>query len=243
MKVTVVLVLFIFLVNALLKAWYYRVFLFSIVIAVGLTLNFCPWSCPSLWQKDPFRWKRRYCKAPSCYTLTSVAWKSYVPIRQAQLPKDKIKLAYVDLNGAHPNRFRTGLFKQTGIKIHWIDDAIFKKIDITGNNKVDEIPFDFYRKANGGSLQKIKTSSSYVRSTGRDTKSCTISQNGKECSNTIYDALSSDGFRVLAIAIKHIEHKLRYSKWMNPIWTLSDSLPFRIHQKKMSTKMAMILPA
>jgi Mg2+-importing ATPase len=220
MKVTVVLVLFIFLVNALLKHDIIESFLFSIAIAVGLTPELLPMIMSISMAKGSLQMAKKGVIVKHLPAIPNFgSMEVLCTDKTGTITEDKIKLIkYVDLNGALSEQVfelaYLNSFYQTGIK-NPLDDAIlsFKKIDITGNNKVDEIPFDFYRKRMSVVFQKNQDIIIICKGAPEEIlKSCTISQEWKRMAQTQYDALSSDGFRVLAIAIKHIEHKLRYSK-------------------------------
>jgi Mg2+-importing ATPase len=103
---------------------------------------------------------------------------------------------------------------QTGIK-NPLDDAIlnFKKPDISSYHKVDEIPFDFYRKRMSVVLSETDQPLLICKGAPEEIlKVCSLSDLFPDKAMQQYEKLSSEGFRVLAIASKNIDAKPIFSK-------------------------------
>jgi P-type Mg2+ transporter len=135
------------------------------------------------------------------------------------LTEDKIRLVkYIDTTGKSDDElfllaFLNSFF-QTGIK-NPLDDAVlsYKQADISGYKKIDEIPFDFFRKRmsvvvenNGQHLLICKGAPEEIF------KVCVNQNQIITQANQQYEMQSADGFRVLAIAVKEVLQQTKFTK-------------------------------
>jgi Mg2+-importing ATPase len=135
------------------------------------------------------------------------------------LTEDKIKLIkYVDANGDTSDKVLRFAYLnshfQTGIK-NPLDDAILahKKLDISACQKTDEIPFDFYRKRMSVVINETGQTTLICKGAPEEIlKVCTQDSSFLSLAFKQYEALSADGFRVLAIAVKTVGKQQKFSK-------------------------------
>jgi Mg2+-importing ATPase len=135
------------------------------------------------------------------------------------LTEDKIKLVKcVDVTGNDSaNVFQLAYINssfQTGIK-NPLDDAILavKTLDISSFSKIDEIPFDFYRKRMSVAVKKGDQATIICKGAPEEIlKVCTQDKKFIGAALEQYELLSADGFRVLGIATKHVFDQLKFSK-------------------------------
>lgn len=219
MKVTLILVLFIFFVNAILKHDIIESFFFSIAIAVGLTPELLPMVMSVTMAKGSIRMAKKGIIVKRLSAIPSLgSMEVLCTDKTGTITEDKIKLIKcIDLEEKESESLFVyaylNSFFQTGIK-NPLDDAIinFGKPQISSYHKIDEIPFDFLRKkmsivVNDGSNNILICKGAPEEILKSD--SLTIEEHKK--ANNIYESLSKDGFRVLAIAIREIEQKPKYT--------------------------------
>ncbi|MFN3480071.1 MAG: cation-translocating P-type ATPase, partial [Thermodesulfovibrionales bacterium] len=230
MEVTLILILIVFAVNVYFRHPVIEALLFSLALAVGLTPQLLPAiisvnlskGSQSMSKKgvivkrlaaiENFGTMDILC-TDKTGTLTEgkVYLHEYCDIKQN---RDKKIIFYAFLNS----------FYQTGLK-NPIDEAIvsFEKQDISGYEKVDEIPYDFQRKrlsivvkeqGNGyiliskGALKRILDVCEYIEIEGKKHE---INPYLDEI-NRFYHEWSTKGLRILGIAYKNVEEKKVYSK-------------------------------
>jgi Mg2+-importing ATPase len=230
MRYTLLLVLFIFLFNSIMKHNILQSFMFSVAVAVGLTPELLPMIMSVNMAKGSLNMAK---KGAIVKTLSSIPNFGSMDIlctdKTGTLTEDKIKLIkYTDVFGnsskkvlkfAYVNSsFHTGITNP-------LDSAIlnFKKIQTAGYEKIDEIPFDFVRRKMSivvknlnklhiitkGSPEEVFKSSTVYEINGRQLK---LDQKVKDKITHQYHNLSSQGYRVLAIAYKDVKRKKEYTK-------------------------------
>ncbi len=225
MKSTLFLVILIFLFNALFKQNLLESFMFSLAVAVGLTPELLPMVMSVTMARGSLDMAK---KGAIVKKLSSISNFGSMDIlctdKTGTLTEDKIKLVkYIDVIGKNDDRVLLYAYLNSimhaGIK-NPLDDAIvhFRKINIAGFKKVDEIPFDFIRKRMSivvskgekeylitkGAPEEIFKVCSYYQIGGKREK---ITSNNLEKITRQYHFLSEQGHRVLAIATKDIKHK------------------------------------
>jgi Mg2+-importing ATPase len=220
MRITLVLVLFIFLVNAVLKHDLLESFLFSLAIAVGLTPELLPMVMAVSMSKGSLQMAKKGVIVKKLSAIPNFgSMEVLCTDKTGTITEDKIKLIKcVDTEGNESDElFRLAYFNsffQTGIK-NPLDDAVLthQPIDVSLVQKIDEIPFDFSRKRmsvvvkiNGLSLMICKGAPEEIFKTN-NTGPGNIAK-----ANEQYQLLSADGFRVLAIAVKEVGTQARFSK-------------------------------
>jgi len=225
------MVLFIFAINALRRGNFIESLLFSLGVAVGLTPEMLPMLVAINLSKGAIAMSKREVIVKRLNSIQNFgAMDVLCTDKTGTLTLDKIVLEkHCDVvrkkEDAVLRYAYINSFYQTGLK-NLLDRAILKheKILIEQFKKVDEIPFDFSRKimsvvvevdskhriiSKGASEEVFKRCTRYeLEGEILDMEGLILTDLKEECDN-----LSSDGFRVLAIAYKDIENKKEiYSK-------------------------------
>ncbi len=226
-RMMVLLVIFIFVVNALLKGNYLEAFLFAIAVAVGLTPEMLPMIITVNLSKGAMDMAKKEVIVKRLNSIQNFgAMDILCTDKTGTLTLNTIVLEkHCDVLGRESEDvLRYGYinsFYQTGLK-NLLDKALLKyeKFSVSQYKKVDEMPFDFDRKimsvvveAEGkevliskGAPEEIFKRCSRYELDGKvenlSPQHMVIADLKKE-----YDSLSADGFRVLAIAYKEIENK------------------------------------
>jgi Mg2+-importing ATPase len=227
MKLTFVLVLFVFFVNTLLKHNIFESFLFSIALAVGLTPELLPMIIAINLSKGSLAMARHGVIVKKLSAIQNFGNMDILCTdKTGTLTEDKIKLVkYVDAEGensdavfvaAYVNSLLSGSFKSP------LDSAIkdFKSIDINIYKKIDEIPFDFVRRRDSIVVEKDGEHMMIVKGAPEQVVEICSLYKEKPITNDLrtsilkeYENLSQDGFRVLGVAQKIISAtKNTYSK-------------------------------
>jgi len=225
-KSIIFIVAAIFLINALNHKNILESILFSLAVAVGITpellpvimsINMARWSV-----KMAAKWAivKRLNAIPDFWSMDILCTD-----KTGTLTEDKITLVkFIDVFGAVNQDvlklWYINWYFETGIR-SVLDDAIlsYQSIDIGHIKKVDELPYDFFRKRSSiiyqaeGEEKKMVTKwapeevfkicNSYLF--GSDIKTVDTSFITKVTS--VYDDLSSQWFRVLAIATKDLDDR------------------------------------
>ena len=210
MKVTIVLVLFIFLINAVLKHNLLDSFMFSLAVAVGLTPELLPMIMAITMAKGSAHMAKKGVIVKRLSSIPSFgSMEVLCTDKTGTITEDKIHLVkYVDKEGNDSEYLLLlaylNSFYQTGIK-NPLDDAVvsFHKVDISNYTKKDEIPFDFARKRMSVVVTFQNKNILICKGAPEEIfKSCLINDSDKVVANAQYEMLSNEGFRVLAIATK-----------------------------------------
>jgi Mg2+-importing ATPase len=222
LKVIMFLVLFIFLFNSLLKHDVLESFTFAVAVAVGLAPEFLPMIMSVTMGKGSIKMAK---KGVIVKKLTAIPAFGSMDIlctdKTGTLTEATIRLVkYVDIFGNHSDHslllaYINSSF-QTGIA-NPMDDAVlaYKNLDISPYEKIHEIPYDFSRKRMSVVVKKDKTHILITKGAPEEIFLC-CRQYRKDASlhaltpeirksfHHVYDSLSKEGFRVLAIATKYI---------------------------------------
>ena len=210
MKVTIVLVLFIFLINSILKHDLLESFMFSLAVAVGLTPELLPMIMAVSMSKGSTHIAK---KGVIVKKLTAIPNFGSMNIlctdKTGTITENKIQLIKnVDAEGKDSTTVLLlaylNSFFQTAIK-NPLDDAVisYYKPDISDYVKKDEIPFDFIRKKMSVVVTYQKSNILICKGAPEEIfKACKIDDVIKKTAQNVYEQLSNDGFRVLAIATK-----------------------------------------
>ncbi len=228
-RVIVLIVAVIFLINAIMHKGLFNSFLFALAVAVGVTPELLPMIMSINMAKGAAKMAKggvlvkRLNSIPTFGSMDILATD-----KTGTLTEDRITLIqHVDIFGRESEEiflsaYVNGYF-ETGIK-SILDEAILahKKLDLRGYEKIEELPYDFNRKRSsivygyGGRMILITKGAPE-----EIFKICANYQDGNQVhlmtsevlsqAKKIYDALSSQGLRVLAIAEKEIfERKKQY---------------------------------
>lgn len=230
MQVTIFLVVFVFLINALYMRNVLQSLLFAVALAVGITPELLPMIITVNLSRGAMAMSK---KGVIVKRLASIQNFGSMDVlctdKTGTLTENKITLVkHIDILGNDDEKvllfsFLNSLY-ETGLKSP-LDDAIlrYKDVDVRDYQKIDEVPFDFVRKRvsivveNGGQRFLISKgapeevvrvcSSGELRSQIR----AMTADLQKEIEQK-FSELSSDGFRVLAVSYKKLnESKQVYS--------------------------------
>ena len=220
MRVTVLLVLFVLLVNMLFHRPRLESFLFAVALAVGLTPELLPMIVSVTLARGAVRMAARkvVVKRMSaiqnlgsmdvlCTDKTGTLTEAHIHVERhinglGQESDRVLKLAYLNS------------FFETGLKSP-LDDAILEhqEVDTRGWQKIDEVPFDFERRrvsvllentgsrvlvVKGAPEDILRLSTRYEGEGENDLKP--IDEGARASITALQDSLGRDGFRVLGIA-------------------------------------------
>jgi Mg2+-importing ATPase len=227
MRVTAVLVIGIFIFNMLLRHSLLESLLFSLALAVGLTPSLLPLIMTLNLTKGSLKMAKQGVIVKKLSAIQNFGSMDILCTdKTGTLTEDKITLVkYVDGFGAESETVLLQAYLTSQFTSAYespLDRAVkaFKKIDIKGYHKTDEIPFNFERKRESavieykgqctlmtkGAPEAIFTLCS-ATAEGRPWDDAAAKQVAKE-----YEALSQDGFRVLAIASKRVRKKVGFEE-------------------------------
>jgi len=227
-RFTFFLVLFIFIINAILKGNILESLLFSLAIAIGLTPELLPMIVTVNLAKGAIKMSKKKVIVKElasiqnfgamdilCTDKTGTLTMNEISLikhcdAEGRENVEILKLAYIN------SSFQAGLD-------NLIDKAVITHhhFDLSSYQKIDEIPFDFERKmtsivvktedrylliSKGAPEEIIKRSKNYVI----DNKNLPLEEKSRKNLEKIYINLSNDGFRVLAIAYKSVNTKVNF---------------------------------
>jgi Mg2+-importing ATPase len=224
MRFTILLVLFVLLVNAFFHRPWLESFLFAVALAVGLTPELLPMIVSVTLARGAMRMAKKKVivkRLESIHNLGSM--DVLCTDKTGTLTEARIRLErHVDSLGRDSSRvlelaFLNSFF-ETGLKSP-MDDAILehKEIDVTVWRKIDEVPFDFERRRVSVLVDNGQSRHLVIKGAPEDILrlSTTYEENGVENLlpldeaarariQTLYDELGQDGFRVLGIAWRRV---------------------------------------
>ncbi len=227
-RITFILVVFVFAVNALVHHNLLESLLFSLALAVGLTPELLPLIITLNLTKGSLSMAKHGVIVKQLSAIQNFgSMDTLCTDKTGTLTEDRIVLVkYVDGEGvSSENVLQLGYLASvfsTGLN-NPLDTAVcnFKGVSTHGYEKIDEIPFDFERKreavvvhnhhkkqrlliVKGAPEEVLKISTSYLK------PSRTLTNNLRRKITATYDQLSQSGFRVLAVASKNIAAEKRY---------------------------------
>jgi Mg2+-importing ATPase len=226
MQVTMLLVLFVFFVNALLGRGVLDSLLFSVALAVGLTPELLPMIITVNLSKGAIAMSKKGVIVKRLSAIENFGSMNVLCTdKTGTLTENRITLVlHVDAEGNENDKILLysllNSYYQTGLKSP-LDEAILKheELNIDGFQKIDEVPFDFVRRRVSvvverkrqrffivkGAPEEILKVCSYTELAGVPSD---LSEALRKRIGQKYFDLSSDGFRVLGVAYK----KLRKEK-------------------------------
>ena len=227
-KFMVVMVPAVFLINGLIKGDWMEALLFATAVAVGLTPEMLPMLVTINLAKGAIAMSRKRVIVKRLNSIQNLgAMDVLCTDKTGTLTQDEIILErYVDIAGNEDERVLEYAYLnshyQSGLK-NLLDVAVLKHVDIhqklhqdTAFEKLDEIPFDFQRRRMSvvvkqnealqilickGAVEEIASCCTHVILDGEVQ---VISSALKIQQESLFAELSSDGFRVIAVAIKEI---------------------------------------
>lgn len=236
MQVTILLVLFVFMVNALLKPdtnGILNALLFAVALAVGLTPELLPMIITVNLSRGAMVMSKKGVIVKRLASIENFGSMNVLCTdKTGTLTENKIKLVlHVDAEGNDDERVLLYAFLnssyQTGLKSP-LDEAILdhEKIDLIGYQKIDEVPFDFIRRRLSVVVEKDRQRFFIAKGAPEEiikiSSFCEIGGLPIDLTDEIrkraeqkYLDLSSEGFRVLGISYK----KLREEK---DVYTIND---------------------
>ena len=230
LEVSFILIIFVFAVNAFFKRSIIESLLFSIALAVGLTPSLLPLILTLNLSSGAIRMSKKGTIVKKLSSIQNFGSMDVLCVdKTGTLTQNKITLVkYVDVNGKEDKNVLLYSYLnasyQTGMK-NPLDEAIieFRKLDISSFKKIDEIPFDYIRRRvsvvvenNGKRILITKGAFESIISICEramiDGKEVEINETVREKIEKTYREISSEGFRVLGLAIKEVETKDLYTK-------------------------------
>ncbi|MGE5638189.1 MAG: magnesium-translocating P-type ATPase [Chloroflexota bacterium] len=225
MQVTFLLVIFVFLVNALFKADVLEALLFSVALAVGLTPELLPMIITVNLSRGAINMSKKGVIVKRLSSIENFGSMNVLCTdKTGTLTENRIKLVlHIDIEGNDDARvllysFLNSKF-QTGLKSP-LDDAILahEEVDTKDFQKIDEVPFDFIRRRVSVVIEKKHERTLIAKGAPEEIfKVCSYYEQGE----SVYDMtdatctrieqkyydLSSEGFRVLGVAYKKIKQE------------------------------------
>ena len=223
MQITFVLIIFVFLVNALFKHGLVESLLFAAALAVGLTPELLPMIITMNLSRGAINMSHKGVIVKHLPSIENFGSMNVLCTdKTGTLTENRITLVlHVDIEGRNDNKVLLysylNSYFQTGLKSP-LDEAILvhKESDITGFQKIDEVPFDFVRRRVSvvveknrehfliakGAPEEILKVSDYFEVDGLVND--ITDEMHKRIEQKYFD-LSSEGLRVLGVAYKKIK--------------------------------------
>lgn len=224
-RVIALIVSIIFLINAILNKGIFDSFLFALAVAVGVTPELLPMIMSVNMAKGAMRMEKNGVLVKRLNSIPTFGSMDILCTdKTGTLTQDKITVVkHVDISGESSAAvlsaaYLNGYF-ETGIK-SVLDSAILQheQLDVSGCIKIEELPYDFNRKRSsiiyeragrrtmvtkGAPEEIFKVSSHFFEG---ETEKAMTPEIMKKVKN-LYDELSSEGLRILAIAEKVMSEK------------------------------------
>ena len=230
-KITLILVVFVFLVNSLHHRVFMDSFLFAVALAVGLTPELLPVIIAATLAKGA---KRMAQKKVIVKQLASMENFGSVEIicsdKTGTLTEGEITLdRHLNVHGKDSSSVMEYIylnsFFETGIKSP-LDDAVLKHRhpSIEDFSKIDEIPFDFNRRRlsvvvkqkDGQALVVAKGEAESMfdicKNVSLDGKVVSFGAEHRKIAEATLQNLSAEGYRVLGVAIKEMPMRESYTE-------------------------------
>ncbi|MDI6773446.1 MAG: magnesium-translocating P-type ATPase [bacterium] len=220
MRLTVLLVLFVLMVNTLFHRPLLEAFLFAVALAVGLTPELLPMVVSVTLSRGALRMAekkvivKRLAAVQDLGSMDVLCTDKTGTLTQARIHLERhldglgresarvLELAYIN------SVFETGLRSP-------LDEAILEhtEIDVRGWTRIDEVPFDFERRrvsvlverggerllvVKGAPEDILRLSTAYEGDGPSDLR--TMDRAGLERIQALFDSLGREGFRVLGVA-------------------------------------------
>ena len=224
MRLTVLMVLFVLLVNTLFGRPWLESFLFAVALAVGLTPELLPMVVSITLARGALRMAQQRVivkQLPAIHNLGSM--DVLCTDKTGTLTEARIRLErHLDARGRDSERVLwlayLNSFFESGLRSP-LDEAILdhRHIDVTAWRKIDEVPFDFERRRVSVLVDDGATRLLAVKGAPEDILRLTTQYeyDGPQTLRALdsaalddierqYDALGNEGFRVLAIAWRKV---------------------------------------
>jgi Mg2+-importing ATPase len=218
-KVVILMVVVIFIANAFLKHDILQSLIFALAIAVGVTPELLPVIIALNISKASIKMERNGVIVKKLSAVENFGSMDILCTdKTGTLTEDKITLVkYLDLNGKDSEDVLKYAYinsvSHTGTESP-LDKAIasYRGFDISSYEKVDERPFDFERKRDSIILKHNDETILVAKGAPEQIFSVTnLPPKQIEQAKNLFDSLSQDGYRVLAIATKILTSKQKYT--------------------------------
>jgi Mg2+-importing ATPase len=229
MEVALVLVIVVFFMNALFKRGALESLLFAVALAVGLTPELLPMIISVNLSKGAMAMSKKEVIVKRLASIQNFGNMDVLCTdKTGTLTENVITLVlHVDMEGKDDEKVLLysylNSYYETGLKSP-LDDAIlrYKDLNLTGYEKIDEVPFDFVRRrvsivlgrenqrllvSKGAPEEIISVCSQYEL----DNQVFDLTEEQEKKIEENYYKLSSQGFRVLGVSFKKVEQKPMYS--------------------------------
>lgn len=250
-RVIFLIVSIIFLINALLNKGLFDSLIFALAVAVGVTPELLPMIMSVNMSKGAMKMSKHGVLVKRLNSIPTFGSMDILCTdKTGTLTQDKITvIKHIDIFGNDsPDVLKVAYINgyfETGIK-SILDQAILNHevLDIKDCNKIEEIPYDFNRKRSsiiyeknnlltmvtkGAPEEIFKISTNYLDG---ETKKPITADVLKQV-NKLYEELSNEGLRILAIAEKEVtEKKLRYDITEESALTIRGFMAFYDPPKK-----------
>ena len=226
MRLTVLLVLFVFFINALFHRPFMESFLFAIALAVGLTPELLPMVTTVTLSRGAMRMAKKQVIVKQMTAIQNLGSMDILCTdKTGTLTEAHIRLVrHLDTSGNDSQSVLQLAFLnshfESGIKSP-LDEAILEheQVDIDGWRKIDEVPFDFERRRVSVLLEKSGQRLLVVKGSPEDVlrlashhaasptdRPQTLDEATRTRLDALHDELGSSGFKVLGIAWKRVAH-------------------------------------
>jgi Mg2+-importing ATPase len=220
MRLTFMLVLFVFLINAMFHRPFFESFLFAIALAVGLTPELLPMVVTVTLSRGALRMAKKQVivkKLSAIHNLGSM--DVLCTDKTGTLTEARIRLErHLDAHGNDSAQVLhlayLNSYFETGLKSP-LDDAILEhqEIDVSSWRKIDEVPFDFERRrvsvlvnqgkkrllvVKGAPEDILRLSTQYAVDETQTAQP--LDEMALASIQALHDSLAREGFRVLGIA-------------------------------------------
>ena len=222
MRMTILLVLFVLLANALFHRPWLESFLFAVALAVGLTPELLPMVVSVTLARGALRMSAKKVIVKRLDSIQNLGSMDVLCTdKTGTLTEARIHLErHVDAGGKESQRVLElayfNSFFETGLKSP-LDDAILEhqEIDAKAWHKIDEVPFDFERRrvsvllenatgrllvVKGAPEDVLRLSESYEAEGGTRA----LDPATRAGITAVFEGLSKEGFRVLGIASRSV---------------------------------------
>lgn len=232
LRMTVLLVLFVLLVNAILHKPWLDSFLFAVALAVGLTPELLPMVISVTLSRGALMMAKKRVIVKQLSSIQNLgSMDTLCTDKTGTLTEAKIKLErHIDLTGEPSDRVLElaylNSFFETGLKSP-LDEAILEheEIDVSLWIKIDEVPFDFERRRVSVLLDHSEKKNRILVVKGAPEeiiRLCThfetekgtiqlIDLEAKKKIHSVYTSLEKQGFRVLGIAWREETKELTHA--------------------------------
>lgn len=220
MKIVIVMAVFVFLVGALFKGEVLGSLLFALALAVGITPELLPMIIAFNVSRASIRMSHKGVLVKKLSVVENFGSMDVLCTdKTGTLTEDHISLVkYLDLEGNDSEEvlklaYATS-FLHTGTKSP-LDASIaeFKDFNVSDFQKLDEMPFDFERRRDGMVFEHQGKCILVSKGAPEHVFSVSIDNlEARKKADTLFENLSREGYRVLAVATKEIDKRKTYSR-------------------------------